>query len=260
MLGKDHPLDDAWSTPDAASDKLRFETVAAGRERGTVLSDARLRQEHSQAYRARVDAIYDLPQCESARPEVTARGSSDQPSERPNLLDKYPHDYQRPTHDPPRVGGPHEPPEKWVIDINLDMDLPGRDVNCGECARAVHGTWHGEPAAAAAMSDPDSDGEDTPRMTEWAGLAPRRATMTEIGRHLEQLGPGSSAIVGCDWARPNTGGHWFNAVNDAGTVKAVDGQSSRVETWPPSIHGFGWDESRIENLDALFFTSDGKVV
>jgi hypothetical protein len=97
-------------------------------------------------------------------------------------------------------------------------------------------------------------------MTEWAGLAPRRATMTEIGRHLEQLGPGSSAIVGCDWARPNTGGHWFNAVNDAGTVKAVDGQSSRVETWPPSVHGLGWDENRIENLDALFFTSDGKVV
>ena len=57
MLGKDHPLDDAWSAPDVALDKLRLDTVATGRERGTVLGDARLRQEYTQAYRARVDAI-----------------------------------------------------------------------------------------------------------------------------------------------------------------------------------------------------------
>jgi Papain fold toxin 1, glutamine deamidase len=37
--------------------------------------------------------------------------------------------------------------------------------------------------------------------------------MTQIGRRLAELGPGSSAIVGCDWA--DGGGHWFNAINDA---------------------------------------------
>jgi hypothetical protein len=113
---------------------------------------------------------------------------------------------------------------------------------------------------AAAISDPDSDGESTSRMTEWAGHAPKRATMAEIARRLEQLGPGSSAIVGCDWVWPRAGGHWFNAVNDAGTVKAVDGQKGKVETWPPSESGVGFDQSWMEFSDAILFTPEGKVV
>ena len=84
--------------------------------------------------------------------------------------------------------------------------------------------------------------------------------MTEIGRHLEQLGPGSSAIVGCDWARPNTGGHWFNAVNDAGTVKVIDGQKGEVEPWPPSEARVGFDESWMEFSDVILFSAEGKVV
>lgn len=112
-----------------------------------------------------------------------------------------PHDYQPPTHVPPRVGGPHEPPEAWSATL----------ISIWICQAGI--------STAASAREPS---------TEWAG--------------------------------PNTGGHWFNAVNDAGTVRAVGGQSSRVETWPPSVHGFGWDESRIENSDVLFFTSDGKVV
>ena len=66
---------------------------------------------------------------------------------------------------------------------------------------------------------------------EWAGRPPVRATMAEIGQRLEQLGPGSSAVVGCD--RKGGGGHWFNAVNDAGRALAVDGQRNRVGPWPP---------------------------
>jgi Papain fold toxin 1, glutamine deamidase len=59
-------------------------------------------------------------------------------------------------------------------------------------------------------------------MAEWAGVEPKRMTTAEIGHRLAELGPGTSAVVGCDWK--DGGGHWFNVVNDAGAVKAVDGQ------------------------------------
>jgi hypothetical protein len=84
--------------------------------------------------------------------------------------------------------------------------------------------------------------------------------MADVGRRLEELGPGSSAIVGCDWAAPRLGGHWFNAVNDAGKIKAVDGQTSKVEPWPPTTRGLEFDESMMRLSDALFFTPTGKVI
>ncbi|HEX4094521.1 MAG TPA: toxin glutamine deamidase domain-containing protein [Trebonia sp.] len=171
---------------------------------------------------------------------------------------RYPAEYAPASHEPPRVDRPHEPPGRWLREINDDWRLPGRRNNCGECARAVHSTWHGEATAAAALSDPRSDGEPTRRMAEWADRRPVPATMTEVGRRLAELGPGSSAIVGCDWT--DGGGHWFNAVNDGGTVLAVDGQRNRVEPWPPSYRGVRFDESQMKSSDAIFFDPDGKAV
>jgi hypothetical protein len=82
--------------------------------------------------------------------------------------------------------------------------------------------------------------------------------MAEVGRRLEELGPGSSAIVGCKW--DGRGGHWFNAFNDAVTVKAVDAQSDLASSWPPSQDGAGFDESQMKFSDAIFFDPDGKVL
>ncbi len=187
-----------------------------------------------------------------------APAGTDTPSAgRPDVAALYPADYMPSSDPPPSVDGPHESPENWVADVNPDRDSPGRDNNCGECARAVDSTWQGDPAAAAAMSDPDSPGEPVDRMTEWAGQAPTEASMSDIQQRLEDLGPGSRAVVGCDWN--DGGGHWFNAVNDDGTIKAIDGQSGCVETWPPSTDGLGFDESDMSNSDAIFFTADGKV-
>ena len=84
-------------------------------------------------------------------------------------------------------------------------------------------------------------------------------SITDIGHRLEKLGPGSSAIIGCDWSPPRIGGHWFNAVNDSGTIKAVDGQTARIELWPPSASVLGFDETMMKLSDAIFFTPDGKV-
>jgi hypothetical protein len=158
-------------------------------------------------------------------------------AERPDVAALYSADYIPASDSPPHVEGPHERPDGWADEINPDRDAPGRDNNCGECSRAVNSTWDGKPAAAAAMSNPDVPGEPVDRMTDWAGQAPATASMSEVQQRLGDLGPGSSAVVGCDWK--HGGGHWFNAVNDSGTVKAVDGQSGNVETWPPSAQRHG---------------------
>jgi hypothetical protein len=209
------------------------------------------------AYRATVDAVY-------AKAAGTIRGG-DQPTEAAescgdsaSMARKYPADYVRSGHEAPEVHRPHESPANWIREVNHDEDLPGRRNNCGECARAVCSTWYGRPATAAAMADPDAGGEPSRRMTEWAGHRPEPATMAEIGCRLTELGPGSSAIVGCDWW--TGGGHWFNAVNDAGDVKAVDGQFGRVEDWPPSPRGVGFDESIMRISDVVFFYPDGRAV
>lgn len=179
---------------------------------------------------------------------------------RPDIVARYPDDYVRSPEPPPDVTKTHEHPETWVDEINAPgVDKAGRDNNCGECSRAVDNTWSGHPATAAALADRNAGGEPVERMAEWAGTSPVPATMTEIGQRLRDLGPGSSAIVGCDW-KDDPGGHWFNAVNDGGTVKAIDGQRARAEAWPPSNAGFGFDESIIRYSDAIFFAADGKVV
>lgn len=119
-------------------------------------------------------------------------------------------------------------------------------------------TWHGYPAVAAAIDYPRLGGEFLPRMTEWAGVPSEPASMADIKERLSGLGPGSSAVIVCYWEAGD--GHWFNAVNDTGTVKAVDGQSGKVETWPPTIEGIRFDESLMQYSRAIFFTPDGKAV
>lgn len=171
---------------------------------------------------------------------------------------RHPDSYVESEASPPSVEGPHASPETWAGDVNQPgMDAPGRDNNCAECARATQSTWAGEPATAAAMADPNA-GEPTARMTEFAGASPESASMDQVADRLTELGPGSSAIVGFDRG-PGELGHWFNAVNDGGTIKAVDGQSGLTEAWPPSEDGLGFDESEMTASDAIYFGPDGKV-
>lgn len=174
------------------------------------------------------------------------------------MASRYPDDYAPSTDEPPSVEGPHESPESWADDINPDKDAPGRDVNCAECARAVQNTWQGEPSTAAAMSGDSGEQPCPGRMAEWAEESPQQASMADIQQQLQDLGPGSSAIVGFD--RNSGSGHWFNAVNDGGTIKAVDGQSGEVGSWPPSKYEMGFDESVMRYSDAIYFTPDGEVV
>ncbi len=252
MLAMDRPGSGDLEVP-AAPDTALAEGGESSPDRGAVLTDARMRQQYALAYRATVEAVYGGEESE------VVRGSADQAEVRPNIAEKYCSDYVPATHEPPHVDGPHEPPEKWVRDINLDAGLPGRRNNCGECARAVYSTWHGGPKAASALADAHSSGEPTPRMDEWSGQPPVPASMTAIGKRLTELGPGSSAIVGCDWKDVNAG-HWFNAVNDGGTLKTVEGQRNRVGSWPPVYREVGFDESMMRFSEAIFFNPNGKIV
>jgi Papain fold toxin 1, glutamine deamidase len=193
-----------------------------------------------------------------AADQTAGRGTEPPEVTRVDVPSTYPSDYVPYSGQPAEVGGPHESPESWINGINPDEDAPGRDNNCAECSRAVEDTWEGKPATAAAMSDQNAAGEPVRRMEDWAGEQPQQASMPQIGQRLNDLGPGSSAIVGCDWV--GGGGHWFNAVNDKGTVKAVDGQSGETEAWAPSAAGLGFDESDMRYSDAIFFDANGKVV
>jgi Papain fold toxin 1, glutamine deamidase len=182
----------------------------------------------------------------------------DHGGERVDVAASYPADYVPSDIPAPNIDGPHQAPEPWIDGINPEREKPGRNNNCGECSRAVDSTWGGEPRVAAALADRDAGGEPIGRMTEWTDTPPVNASMAEVGQRLTELGHGSSAVVGCDWKLG--GGHWFNAVNYDGKVMAVDGQSGRIENWPPSANGLGFDENSMRWSDAIFFTADRKVV
>jgi Papain fold toxin 1, glutamine deamidase len=126
-------------------------------------------------------------------------------------------------------------PEDWVQHVNPDKDAPGRMNNCNDCTRAVESTWRGNPQVAGEAVGLPSDGQH-PSVTErWAGERERVTSMQEVGTRLDQMGPGSSAMLGVDWK--DGGGHSFNAVNDQGTVKYIDGQSGEIGRWPPPWSG-----------------------
>jgi hypothetical protein len=254
----DRAWDDQRDASDGTPDTPRTESTVPSAGRGQFLADGQTRQECALAYRATVDAVY----AKAPLHATVLRAGDDQSSgpaeaERPNMADRHPARYTRPTDPPPRVEGPGKHPARWLADIYPGRERHERPNNCGECARAVDNTWHGLPAAAAELANRKVGGERPAVMNEWAGQSPDPASMTAIGQRLRELGPGSSAVVGFD--RQDAPGHWFNAVNHEGTVLAVDGQAARFEEWPPSKDGLGFDESGMSYSDAIYFTADGKV-
>ncbi|MCL9795255.1 toxin glutamine deamidase domain-containing protein [Frankia sp. AgKG'84/4] len=158
----------------------------------------------------------------------------------------------------PDAAEPFRNPRDWVADINPDRRTPGRDNNCGECTRATELSWRGFPAVSAAYGIPNSPGETDDRMEEWSrtNLEPR--SFDQVAARLTDDGHGASALVAVSW-RGQGGGHWFNMVNYNGEILAVDSQRGRVEEWPPSRRGIGFDESMITESLAVTFDPDGRI-
>jgi hypothetical protein len=200
----------------------------------------------------------DLPGDSTLPGEGTPAGTSqDVPKDmagRPDVSKLHPDVFKEQDASELAVDRPHQSPEAWINDIN-----PGNGHNnCGECARAVQATWSGDPSVAATLIDRTKRGEPNACMPEWAGQESEPATMQQVNDRLTELGPGSSAIVGFD--KYSGSGHWFNAINDGGVIKAVDGQSGDIEPWPPTLDGLGFAEFEMEVSDALFFDSKGVLV
>lgn len=172
----------------------------------------------------------------------------------------HPDEYVPPDRRAPRPDVPeafHDPRE-WVGKINPEPDTPGRDVNCGECARATELSWRGVPAVSARIADPMSSGEPDDRMHEWSGRHLEPMSLSEIGNRPEEAGDGASALVAVSW--PRGGGHWFNAVNYNGEVLSVDGQGGTVESWPPTRKVTRLDEKMISESLAITFDRDGRII
>ncbi|MFV0259701.1 MAG: toxin glutamine deamidase domain-containing protein [Acidimicrobiales bacterium] len=130
-----------------------------------------------------------------------------------------------------RRAGPGEHPSSWIDDINHPgLYNPGRSQNCIDCTRAVEANWRGEDAVAAPIR-PESSGASLSYLEDWSGGAAELADSPTVEARLQELGPGSSAMVATVWT-DNTG-HAFSALNVNGEVLWVDGQAGIVAPWPP---------------------------
>ena len=64
---------------------------------------------------------------------------------------------------------------------------------------------------------------------------------SKLADELSDLGEGSSALVTVRWKGQDFG-HAFNAVNDGGVIRWIDGQENVVGGWPPAYadHATDW--------------------
>jgi hypothetical protein len=107
----------------------------------------------------------------------------------------------------------------------------GSKVNCQNCAVATRATLNGNPAVALPI-----EAEDVPTLEEFEDTFSdnphsaggfQDASVADIQSQLQAGGSGSQGIVyvyktGSPWA------HVFNAVNQGGTVRFLDGQTGGV--------------------------------
>jgi len=193
-------------------------------------------------------------------PDTGTRGDAD--FIRPDVAAEHPELYERTNAPLPPIDGSHQSPEEWSDAVNpaRQIDMDKGDHNCGECARAVQETWEGNPRVAGTETQLThlQRGEPVEIMQAWAGAELQPTSVEDIRGRLDELGAGSSAIVQCGW--PEGGGHYFNAVNDGGTVKAVDGQIGASGAWPPNRTEFPYDPGEMRNVQAIIFDASGRTV
>lgn len=150
-------------------------------------------------------------------------------------------------------------PAEWVADRNpgFQEESPGRDTNCGDASRSSEYTWRGLDTRAVPINvEVAGDGGEQLRVMEhWSPGDRVSTTFGDIQRGLEQLGPGSSAIVGVDFIEG--GGHWLNGFNDGGRIIASDGQTGLTKEWPPD-ESLGVAESDCFAVDATFIDASGR--
>lgn len=144
-----------------------------------------------------------------------------------------------------------EPPSSWIRDVNGGGSAePGRNNNCVDCARATEVRWRGGSGTAARHIDANAHGAPAQILESWTGGTLESTSIESIATALLGHGHGSSAIVVSAWH--GGGAHAYNAVNDHGEVKWLDGQSGRADRWPPPY------ASQARSSWAIVMDSSGK--
>ncbi|WP_326807173.1 DUF6531 domain-containing protein [Streptomyces sp. NBC_01775] len=105
----------------------------------------------------------------------------------------------------------------------------GGTMNCGPVSSAVDSTMQGSPASALGADRPMT----MPEMTEaLGGNFQKQNGLSGVVEHMQRAGEGARGIVG---AWPEKGiGHYFNVMNDRGSVVFLDGQighAHHVANW-----------------------------
>jgi len=157
----------------------------------------------------------------------------------------------------PRDAGETEPAEPVGSDATADTGQEAEKAQSADVRDLPHSTDAVGPGREAEDTQPTSTAI---HISEAGEGEPVDAEPPEVGGSPEAVPsvPGSSAIVGFDWE--DEGGHWFNAVNENGSIKAIDGQSGQVEAWPPSDLGLGFSAADMKNMEAVYFDANGRVV
>jgi hypothetical protein len=138
------------------------------------------------------------------------------------------------------------PDHAWVDLINTRDGYrrdPFRTANCDDVSLAVEENWRGRPTVAGALHKrydrygrPILGGGGQSKRERYAGkrfdFEPSGpAGLASVSAKLRALGPGASAFVVVLWA-DGSSAHAFNAVNDRGTVRWIDGQTAAILDQP----------------------------
>jgi RHS repeat-associated protein len=116
-----------------------------------------------------------------------------------------------------------------IRSVNPGFPSPGRNNNCVNCSMATDATLAGRPASALS-------GNVTPvRVLEeyFGSKFVRMASREAIEEALRAGGSGSRAIIYGDRGVIGQVNHVFNAVNQKGTIRFLDGQTGKPADFTP---------------------------
>lgn len=114
-------------------------------------------------------------------------------------------------------------------DLPLGNTIGVRDRNCANCAIATDATLAGNPASALPGKVTKGTVLEKYYGTKWSSVIKDAPT---IEATMQAAGPGSRAIVYGEVPGSSVG-HYFNVVNQNGTIRFLDGQAGGVANVAP---------------------------
>ena len=126
------------------------------------------------------------------------------------------------------------------MDPDHGPDAP-RGNNCGDCAAAVFQRLNGISEDVEASGDTRNAGQ----MYVATGLSMVKRTPEQIENELKKLGEGANTVVGTPRGADDYG-HWFNAYYDGNQVRALDGQTGVIYSWPPYVDPSGYPSAHSD--------------